>query len=311
MDVTEQLNAGKAKYKTTEVEKLVPLDFDLRNLAAFDSNPIDPAALKKSPDAYLRELAREGVQLLMNEIFQLPTETEADGVFAKLPDATTPMARAKPIPKEKAQTRWEKFAATKGITKTKKSRMEFDDASQSYKPRWGYKGPDNATNDDWLIEVPQKADPMEDQYEKRKEEKKERVDKNKMQHRRNREETVIKESGRNPHEVRKNALQQRIVESKTSTASLGKFDKALYKEDQIKRTVKRKFDSTTKDGKEEKEASLNLAKKVLKGGDAGVVNVTKVCFSKFGSGCCSVYLYYFIGCETGPPTRRIEECEDG
>ncbi|KAI9099812.1 hypothetical protein DFS34DRAFT_648761 [Phlyctochytrium arcticum] len=43
----------------------------------------------------------------------------------------------------------------------------------------------------------------------------------------------------------------------------------------IKRTTKRKFDSTTQDGKEEKEAALNLDKKVLKGGDAGVVNVTK------------------------------------
>jgi regulator of ribosome biosynthesis len=59
------------------------------------------------------------------------------------------------LPKPKPMTRWEKFAKEKGITKTKKSRIVFDDQKQDWIPRWGYKGANN--QEDWLMEVPQNA----------------------------------------------------------------------------------------------------------------------------------------------------------
>ncbi|KND00134.1 uncharacterized protein SPPG_04476 [Spizellomyces punctatus DAOM BR117] len=275
MDVVAQLQTLKDKYKSTEVEKAIPVDFDLRNLVAFDTNPVDHALLRSSPDTYLKNLAREGAQLLVNQIFGLPTETAQEGVFAKLPDATTQIPRAKPIPKEKALTRWENFAKTKGIQKRKTSRMVYDEGVGDYKPRWGYKGA-NQTTDDWLLEVPDNADPMEDQYEKRREEKKERVEKNKKQQRRNAEEASATAAGRNPREARKAEIQKKIVESKGSTASLGRFDAQLRNEDKIKiKRGKRKFEPATVDASIEKEGAMKVAKKVLKGEDGKVLNITK------------------------------------
>ena len=55
-----------------------------------------------------------------------------------LPDIVTPMPREKPVPKQKVQTKWEAFAEKKGIEKKKRSRMVYDDDSESYKPRYGY-----------------------------------------------------------------------------------------------------------------------------------------------------------------------------
>lgn len=62
--------------------------------------------------------------------------------------------------------------------------MIWDDEAKEWKPRWGY----NRANDEtkqWAIEVPQNADPYEDQFEKIKKAKKERVAKNELQRLRN------------------------------------------------------------------------------------------------------------------------------
>ena len=48
---------------------------------------------------------------------------EEDAVLAELPAPIYRLPREKPVPEEKAETKWEKFAKTKGITKTKRSRM--------------------------------------------------------------------------------------------------------------------------------------------------------------------------------------------
>lgn len=49
------------------------------------------------------------------------------------------LPRSKPLPKEKAKTRWEKFAEERGIQKKKRSRLVYDDISKDWVPRWGYK----------------------------------------------------------------------------------------------------------------------------------------------------------------------------
>ena len=53
------------------------------------------------------------------------------------PDGPSPLPQA---PKPKPPTRWEEFAAMKGIQNRKRSRMVFDELSQEYKPRYGYVG---------------------------------------------------------------------------------------------------------------------------------------------------------------------------
>ncbi|KAI8594189.1 ribosome biogenesis regulatory protein-domain-containing protein [Geranomyces variabilis] len=274
MDVTPQLDALKLKYKSVQVDKLIPVDFDLGNLVAFDTNALDTAALKQSPDNYLHQLARDGTQLLLNQIFALPTESTPDGVFATLPAGTSVLPRAKPIPKEKPMTRWEKFAKIKGINKTKNTRKVYDESVDGYKPRWGYGGA-NSTEDDWIKEVPDNADPMEDQYAKASEEKTARISKNKTQQLRNAQEAAHSAKGVNPREARKAEVRKRILESKGATASMGRFDKQLKNEDAVKvKRTKRKFESNTRDAGVEKEGVMNVVKKVLKVEDGKVLNVT-------------------------------------
>lgn len=62
-------------------------------------------------------------------------------------------SREKPIPQPKKETRWEKFAKEKGITKKKKSRMMWDEASQEWKPRWGYGRANAGEEEEPIIEV--------------------------------------------------------------------------------------------------------------------------------------------------------------
>ncbi|ORX98152.1 RRS1-domain-containing protein [Basidiobolus meristosporus CBS 931.73] len=274
MDVTEALEAHKNKFKTIEVERLLPVDFDLALLAAYDQNPIEDSSFsgkKENVDAFLKEYTRGGAQLLINEIFKLPVEANDLGVVAKLPDQKTVIPREKPLPKAKPLTRWEKFAKAKGIQNKKRSRMVYDEATGEYKPRYGYKGI-NDDQGDWLIEVPDKADPTEDQFAARKTAKKERIAKNQAQQRRNMEEAAAITEGKHPRDVRKKELEREIRLSKTSTASVGKFDKKLEHEPKVK-GVKRKFAPAISDVKKEKESSLNILQRVV--GNEDVLNVNK------------------------------------
>ena len=55
-----------------------------------------------------------------------------------LPPQKFILPREKPIPKERALTKWEKFRLEKGIqTKQKRSRMVFDTITQDWVPRYG------------------------------------------------------------------------------------------------------------------------------------------------------------------------------
>lgn len=103
--------------------------------------------------------------------------------MATLPDPTFELPRAKPVPEERVLTKWEEYAASKGITKRKRSRMVFDEASQEYKPRYGYKSANNE-EPPWIV-LSDQTNPYEDQFEKRAEAKKERIEKNTKRHLRN------------------------------------------------------------------------------------------------------------------------------
>lgn len=194
--------------------------------------------------------ARDGIQILVNAIFECPTVSNEDGVFATLPRSVkNQVPRAKPIPKQKAMTRWEKFAAAKGIKKVKKKRVEFDENTGEYRPTFGYKNQGKSGKDlsDWIKEVPDEAgnllvtvDPNVDLYHVEREEKKNRVAKNQMQQRRNQEEAYAQQKGMDHKAFKKQMLYKQIVDANVSTASMGKFDPKL-KNDNVKvKGVKRK-----------------------------------------------------------------------
>lgn len=79
---------------------------------------------------FLRDLARDNTQLLINKIWDLPTERVDEAVVAKLPEPTYILPRKDRIPHPKPLTKWEKFAKEKGIRKTKKSKLQWDDVLQ-------------------------------------------------------------------------------------------------------------------------------------------------------------------------------------
>ena len=176
-------NANPIKSKDL-IEAEAVVNMDIGNLQAFDPRPVDISLLKKQTDENLRKMCKISTQLIINSLFNLPTETVDDVIVAKLPKPTTVLPREKPLPKEKPPTKWEQYAKLKGIAKKKKSRMEYDEVKGEWRPRWGYKR-SNETTKDWCIEIKKNEDPMQDFFAKKTEEKNERKAKNEFQRLRN------------------------------------------------------------------------------------------------------------------------------
>jgi regulator of ribosome biosynthesis len=76
---------------------------------------------------------------LVGRLFLLPSRSVPEGRVAQLPPPTTALPRAKPLPKPREPTRWEKFATRKGIVKKKRSALVFDEQEQEWRRRYGYK----------------------------------------------------------------------------------------------------------------------------------------------------------------------------
>lgn len=153
------LPARPAKLPVT-VEKPTPYTFDLGLLLATDPNPVslDGSDLEAS----LAAVARDGAQALVNQLLTTCpiTSTKADGVLLSLPPAATPLPREKPLPAAKPPTKWEQFAARKGIkpkTKEQRKNLRFNEDKGEWEKKWGWKGPvdrqEGKVQADWLVEV--------------------------------------------------------------------------------------------------------------------------------------------------------------
>ncbi|OCK82744.1 RRS1-domain-containing protein [Lepidopterella palustris CBS 459.81] len=133
-----------------------PYTFDLGNLLANDPNP-----LPTNPDeATLQATARDAAQALVNQLLTTcEIKSTSDGVLLYLPAPTTPLPREKPIPIEKPPTKWEQFAARKGIKdKARGGKMVYDEPSGEWVPKWGYKGKNKELDTQWLVEVDEKKE---------------------------------------------------------------------------------------------------------------------------------------------------------
>uniref|UniRef100_U3FSV3 Ribosome biogenesis regulatory protein n=1 Tax=Callithrix jacchus TaxID=9483 RepID=U3FSV3_CALJA len=229
-----------AKAEQDEAEKLqritvlkeLELEFDLGNLLASDRNP--PTGLRcagPTPEAELRALARDNTQLLINQLWQLPTERVEEAIVARLPEPTTRLPREKPLPRPRPLTRWQQFARLKGIRPKKKTNLVWDEVSGQWRRRWGYQRARDDTKE-WLIEVPGNADPLEDQFAKRIQAKKERVAKNELNRLRNlaraHKMQLPSAAGLHPtgHQS-KEELGRAMQVAKVSTASVGRFQERL------------------------------------------------------------------------------------
>ncbi|KAK4474604.1 hypothetical protein MN116_001742, partial [Schistosoma mekongi] len=151
-------------------------------------------------------------------VFQLPTEMN-DNVTVSV------------IPSSKELTKWDRFARLKGIQNRKKSRKVWDPVSESWKPRWGKDRIDDV-KDKWVLEVPDNADPYEDQFAKLSQAKKERRAKNELQRLRNIARTV--KAGQAPpigvlteSQSSKAELSRALSIAQNSDASMGRFSASL------------------------------------------------------------------------------------
>ncbi|KAA0704572.1 Ribosome biogenesis regulatory protein -like protein [Triplophysa tibetana] len=248
------------------------------HLLAFDKNRIDTREFKgNNREDLLRSLARENTQLLINELWKLPTERVKDVIVAKLPEPTTPLPREKPLPKQKPPTKWEQFAKLKGIQKKKKTNLVWDEVHKEWKRRWGYKRAKDDTKE-WLIEVPENADPKEDQFAKRNVAKKERVAKNEFNRLKNiarAQKIKVPGMGLAPTSSQsKSELAQAASVAKISNASVGKFQQNLPKEKTPRNTgIRRKFQPVIGDFGGERQKQLDLLK--LMGSKKPRLDITK------------------------------------
>lgn len=134
-----------------------PLELDVGNMAAFDPSPSgkQAAALVGDGGKSLLPLATAAAQALVAALWSLPASASANaadggagaapvapvpGRVVDLPKPSTALPRAKAPPQPRAPTRWEAFAARKGIDKkAKRSKVVYDEDEGEWRRRHGYK----------------------------------------------------------------------------------------------------------------------------------------------------------------------------
>lgn len=87
------------KLQRITVQKELDLEFDLRNLLASDRNP--PTELQRAgsaPESQLQALELDNTQLLINQLWQLPTEHVKEALMARLLEPTATLPQEKPVP---------------------------------------------------------------------------------------------------------------------------------------------------------------------------------------------------------------------
>ncbi|KAI1502430.1 ribosomal biogenesis regulatory protein [Biscogniauxia marginata] len=191
--------AIKPKTKLdVSVDKPTPYTFDLGLLLANDPNPITTstppaessttniAGASSALEAQLAATARDAAQALVNQLLTTcPLSSTPSGVLLALPPPTTALPREKPVPEARAPTRWEQFAARKGIRpKTREQRRakatQFNEEARRWERTWGWdKGgkmrrrDEGAVPHDWVVEVDE-AGGREEKSRREKESRKKR-----------------------------------------------------------------------------------------------------------------------------------------
>lgn len=207
-------------------------------------------------ESYLLNRSTATTTHLLTALLALPTSKSDLGPLLHLPPSTTRLPREKPLPKPKPLTRWEKFAKMKGISHVKKDKNIWDEDRQAWVPRWGRDGKNRETEEAW-IRVVKPGQEDEDPILKARNERKDRIAKNKRQQERNAADamaqlavggskvtrepvsTLSQAQKKSLRDARKQELERSLLVSKAATASMGKFDEKIEGEPKVK-GVKRK-----------------------------------------------------------------------
>ncbi|KAL0225144.1 hypothetical protein RCL1_003056 [Eukaryota sp. TZLM3-RCL] len=203
--------------------QITGVEFDLAYGAAFDAQP-----LAKSNIACR---CRDITQMLVNRMFSLPRSKEQFdiGRMIDLPKPITRLPRSMPLPQAKPLTKWEKFAASKGINKKKKDRMTMDEVTGEVRPSWGYKRAGTLADVAFLPAKPTDV-PGSDPFYEAELEKKHRVKTNLKQHQAN-----IDRSKPTAGDKRRVEIENSVKVTALATASMGKFNQRRKGEPEMKR----------------------------------------------------------------------------
>ncbi|TMW49207.1 hypothetical protein DOY81_005722 [Sarcophaga bullata] len=272
-EVLEKQQKELEKYKPIIVDKHLECRIDVGMMLITDPNDLEENELKVNKEEYLLNLTRDNTQLLINEIWQLPTERVDECIVAKLPAPSTILPRLRKVPGPKLMTKWEKFAQEKGITKKNKEKKVYDETLDKWVPTYGYRRAEAEKQKEWVLEVPKNVDPMEDMFQKKIDLRNDKVAKNEIQRMKNivraKKEEVPRSGYLGAEAATSGQLLTAVTVAKASTASVGKFQSKLPKEKEargigVKELIpgsKRKASHIS--DQPEKEANLDLIKSVL------------------------------------------------
>ncbi|AFR98507.1 hypothetical protein C347_06485 [Cryptococcus neoformans AD2-60a] len=270
MDVSHVLDEYTAASTTAVLPRAAAVQTDPALLAAFDVSPPDPAAYADR-ERHLLQLTLTSTHALLAALFALPTTPSPAGPVTAFPPPATLLPREKPLPKPKPLTKWERFAKEKGISHKTREKDVWDEDRQEWVPRWGRFGKNKDKEAQWLHEVKPGDEADQDPGKTARGERKARIAKNTKQHSANlataaASVSAARATAASERAARKEELNRNMLISKTSTASLGKFDNKIDGEPKA-RGMKRKFDANIPGGSEgtEKERQLSVLKRVERG----------------------------------------------
>lgn len=271
--VLEKQKKDLEKYKPITVEKHLEVNLDVGHLLLTDPNYFDDDKLRDEKENYLLDLTRDNTQLLINSIWELPTERLDESIVAKLPEPRTVLPRSRKLPVPKPLTKWEQIAKAKGIKKRTRDKKVYDEVLDKWVPTYGYQRHKAEKEKDWILEVPQNADPNKDMFQEKRDLRIERVAKNEIARMRNIARAKKVQTPRTGFLGPESASAKELVTAaniaKASTASVGVFQEKLSNEKQARGIgvkelipgVKRKKVPLTLP--REKRRNLDIANKVL------------------------------------------------
>lgn len=272
-EVLEKQKKDLEKFKSITVEKHLEVGIDVGHLMVTDPNYFDDDQFRAGKEQYLLNLTRDNTQLLINSIWELPTERVEESVVAKITPPRFVLPRARKLPVPKPLTKWEQIAKAKGIKKRPREKKVYDQVLDKWVPTYGYQRYKAEKEKDWILEVPQNADPNKDMFQEKRDLRIERIAKNEISRMRNIARAKKIQTPRTGFLGPDSASAKQLITAaniaKASTASVGVFQEKLNNDKQARGIgVKELIPGNTKKRTSvslprERKRNLDIVNKVL------------------------------------------------
>jgi regulator of ribosome biosynthesis len=143
--MTKNLMIQNSKSSNTNSDGKFNVTYDTGHLLIYDNGPFNVEDINEEEmtgrlSKNLKTFYGELYGLLKKQKGENEEKTDFDKAAdcLKLPKPVTILPRAKPIPKPKPLTKWEKYRIEKGLqAKEKRSRMVYSELASDWVPRWG------------------------------------------------------------------------------------------------------------------------------------------------------------------------------